>query len=282
MSIKSRKKFIQGLTFSNAIVFSYVLKNNRDIFEEIASMFLGFDIELLEDVVVEETIQNGLKCKAVVLDSKGKDKVRRVINIEMQVEYISYLFKRARYYHAVLDHDTLQKGENYEDLPETYVIFINLFDPFGRNLPYYTMRSYAAEDRTILENNDSTTIYVNTTCTREDLSPSLRAFYDYVNKNVVSNDEFVRKLDKAVREAKETEKMWEHMNAAYEYVHRNDAVETVEKRLKEMEKEERAKGRAEAVRDNIKLMNSNGLNTSTIATALSMKEEDVIAILNKD
>lgn len=42
------------------------------------------------------------------------------------------LSKRARYYHSQMDMELLRPGNDYAELPDTYVIFICDFDPFDQ------------------------------------------------------------------------------------------------------------------------------------------------------
>lgn len=53
------------------------------------------------------------------------------INVEMQAVSHAALGKRARYYHSQIDMDLLETGKEYVELPDSYVIFICDFDPFG-------------------------------------------------------------------------------------------------------------------------------------------------------
>ena len=50
----------------------------------------------------------------------------------MQIQLVRALPKRARYYSGQMDLDLLRQGMEYEELPDTIVIFLCMFDPFGR------------------------------------------------------------------------------------------------------------------------------------------------------
>ena len=56
------------------------------------------------------------------------------------------LEKRARYYRSQMDMDLLLAGESYENLPDTYVIFICDFDLFGAGRYRYTFENCCLED----------------------------------------------------------------------------------------------------------------------------------------
>ena len=53
--------------------------------------------------------------------------------------------KRSRYYHSHMDMEALQRGLEYELLPDSYVIFICDFDPVGAGKYVYTEGRYYLE-----------------------------------------------------------------------------------------------------------------------------------------
>ncbi len=98
--------------------------------------------------------------RSVRLDIKAKDRSGKLYNIEVQRADRGAGEKRARYYSAMLDANTLLPGEDFEQLPETYVIFITEHDVLKAGLPLYHI------DRRIEENgmtffDESHIIYVN-------------------------------------------------------------------------------------------------------------------------
>ena len=56
------------------------------------------------------------------------------------------LTRRARYYRSQMDMDLLLTGHAYEELPDTYVIFICDFDPFGAGYFRYTLENRCLEN----------------------------------------------------------------------------------------------------------------------------------------
>ncbi len=98
--------------------------------------------------------------RSVRLDVKAKDAEGHPINIEIQRDSSEAIPQRARYHSSMLDTVTLQKQQDFKDLPECYVIFITEHDVLKKNLPIYHV------DRVIKETADdfadgSHIIYVN-------------------------------------------------------------------------------------------------------------------------
>ena len=68
--------------------------------------------------------------------------------------------RRARFYSSILDTHFLQPGKLYEELPDTYVIFITENDVLHDNLPLYNIRRRIDENAKCFEDG-SRIIYVN-------------------------------------------------------------------------------------------------------------------------
>lgn len=98
--------------------------------------------------------------RSVRLDIKAKDKNGKLYNIEVQRADSGAGEKRARYYSAILDANSLLPRQDFDKLPETYVVFITEHDVFKGGLPLYHI------NRKIEENgmtfcDESHIIYVN-------------------------------------------------------------------------------------------------------------------------
>ena len=99
---------------------------------------------------------------STILDVRAVDSAGRVYDIEIQRAEGGAGAKRARYYSALLDASALKSGEDYEALPETYVIFITEEDVFGCDEAVYEFDRFA--QRSCLQLNDGAHIlYVNGT-----------------------------------------------------------------------------------------------------------------------
>lgn len=65
------------------------------------------------------------------------DSENRELDIEIQRADRGAGWKRARYHSSILDAHLLKPGEDFDKLPETYVIFITENDVIGRGEPLY-------------------------------------------------------------------------------------------------------------------------------------------------
>lgn len=104
---------------------------------------------------------------SLCLDVLAKDSRDRVYNIEIQRDTRGAIPLRARYHASMLDCNLLDKGNNFRELSEVYVIFICEHDIFKRGLGLYKV------DRRFEDNNElfcdkSHIIYMNTSYSGDD------------------------------------------------------------------------------------------------------------------
>ena len=125
----NQKRTLQELTFKDNFMFGAVLLDPENC-KGILERTLGIEIDRVE-VDREKSIVFNPEYKGVRLDAYAKDSKNTRYNVEMQVLQRPALQKRARYYHSQIDMEILLAGVSYEELPDTYVIFVCDFDPFG-------------------------------------------------------------------------------------------------------------------------------------------------------
>ena len=111
-------------------------------------LVLRIVLEMPDFVVVDVRTQvfvENLLNRSVRLDVLATDSVGRKFNIEIQRADKGAGRKRARYNSSMMDANLLKKGEAFDNLPETYVVFITENDVMGKGKPLYQI------ERCILE-----------------------------------------------------------------------------------------------------------------------------------
>ena len=136
------RKF-KDLTIRDAFMFAAVM-SDPDICRRVLELALGIPISEVH-IQTEKTMAYHSEYHGVRLDVYAADANRTRFNVEMQVTLQKFLPKRSRYYHDQIDMDALLTGDSYENLPDTYVIFICDFDPFGDGLYRYSTGTYCRE-----------------------------------------------------------------------------------------------------------------------------------------
>ena len=206
-------------------------------------MVLGFPIARVV-VSREKSIVYHPEYKGVRLDIYAEDENHTHYNVEMQVKKKAALGKRSRYYHSQMVMEALESGEDYETLPDTFVIFICDFDPFDRKLYCYTFRNECREDKNVKLGDGSCTIFLSTRGENEEaVPPELVRFLKFVTAALKESegdfqDRLVSQIQKTIRDIKTDREMGER------YM-------TLEELLKDEKQEGRMEGRLEATRENI-------------------------------
>lgn len=90
----------------------------------------------VKSVTTQRQMKN-LLGRDICLDIDADDDSGKKYNIEVQRSDKGADRKRARYHSSILDAHLLKAGEDYSDLPETFVIFITENDVIGEGLPLY-------------------------------------------------------------------------------------------------------------------------------------------------
>ena len=112
-------------------------------------------IDVHTQVFVENLLNRSVRLDVLATDSTG-----RKINVEIQRSDRGAGRKRARYNSSMMDANLLDKSENFDELPETWVIFITEHDVMKKNLALYHIDRVISETGELF--NDGTHImYVN-------------------------------------------------------------------------------------------------------------------------
>ena len=113
--------------------------------------------------VIDQTLQKdykNLQGRSAILDCVAKDAENNFFNVEIQGENDGASPKRARYHCGLLDMNLLNPGDLFDNLPETYVIFITKNDVLGYNQPISHIQRRIKETEDIFQDGQHI-LYVN-------------------------------------------------------------------------------------------------------------------------
>lgn len=211
MSDKSNKiKTIKDLNLLDSFLFSEATENPENaklIACIIINRVLGWNVENIH--VEAEKQYHGISIgnRGIRLDlqvtEKENEKTVRIYDIEPNVYYEKFLARRSRYYLSLTDSKFLQTGEEYENLPDYFTIWILPYDPFGDNRMIYTIKNMVVENPE-LEYNEGVTrviLYTNGAIGGwKELEALLQYFAESTEANAVDNE--LRKLQSVVNSIK--------------------------------------------------------------------------------
>lgn len=157
----ARRTYIDRLTLLDDLFMSLVFEDKRCI-ELVLRLILGISDLQVEEAVVKHTMAN-LVGRSAQIDVLAVDSRGRRYDVEVQRDLRGTIPRRARYYGAMLDMEALNRGKEFEDLPETYIVFITERDVFGAGEKVYHV------ERSITETGEAFddglhVLYVNCAC----------------------------------------------------------------------------------------------------------------------
>ncbi len=165
-------------------------------------LVLRIVLEMPDLVVVDVRTQvfvENLLNRSVRLDVLATDSTGRKINVEIQRSDKGAGRKRARY-SSMMDANLLRKGEKFDELPETYVVFITEHDVIGKGRPLYHISRYIFDTNESF-NDGSHILYVNGAY--RDETPIGKLMHDF--SCTAPDDMYYGELAERVRFFKESE-----------------------------------------------------------------------------
>ena len=232
-------------------IFMRNVFKKRECTEYILQVILADHHLKVVDQVIQKDYKN-LQGRSAVLDCVVRDFRGRQMNVEIQQENEGASPKRARYHSGLLDMNTLNPGQDVDELPESYVIFITRSDVLGHGLPIYHINRKIEEVREDFK-DEAHIIYVNTR--NQDDTELGHLMHDLRCKDAGSMHSKI--LADRVRELKETEK----------------GVEVMCRELKELYEEGYSEGELKKAKETAISMVMDGMKIDKIAKYLKVSTE---------
>ena len=216
------KGIIKNFTLMSDIFMRNVFKQ-RECLEYVLQVIMEKQDLKVIDQIIQKDYKN-LQGRSAIMDCVARDSEGKQFDVEIQQDNEGASPKRARYHSGLMDMNTLNPGQDFDELPESYVIFITRDDILGYDFPIYHI------DRHIKEADDSFQdeahiIYVNSR--KQEDTELGRLMHDLYCKNADEMHSPV--LAKRVHELKDTQKGVELMCHEMEKIY-SEGMESGEKR----------------------------------------------------
>ena len=207
-----------------------------------------------------------LVSKDAVLDILAEDTQGRVYNLEIQRKTTLDHARRTRRYNAMVDAEYLEKGKEYSEMPEVYVIYISETDIWKTWMTESPVEKYLKGQLT--EYNDGQhTIYINAAINDGSPKAALMQYFKTCDPDDMSQGALSRRVHYLKREEGGIEEMCEYSERIF-----NGGRE-------EGLREGRREGRWEERQAMIHLMRAQGIDEETIEKILeNLKEEEAVSV----
>ena len=140
-------------------VFFHKIAEDKAVCEEILRIILQKPKLKVIDAQTQRFLRN-IGAHSVILDLLCEDEDGARINVEMQKTDDDDHVKRGRFNSSNIDTTFTEKGLDYKDFPDIYVIFISKFDMFQEGKTIYHLETIIKETGTSV-NDGIHRIFVN-------------------------------------------------------------------------------------------------------------------------
>ena len=247
MSTRRKYKTYKELSFTDDFLFCNIMQNNPDICKELVELLLDRKVGKVAYSETQKSIDLALDQKGVRLDVYFEDDLSTAYNIEMQTSNTGNLPKRSRYYQGTVDLNMISSGAGYDELKQSYIIFIDTFDLFGKGFPKYTFENVCQESSDLHLDDGAVKVFINAKSTIPGMSPELQGFLRYLcgeNPDTPLTDRIQNEVVKS-RNNVRWERIYMLLEEKYKAFFAEGRAEGRELGLEEGRAEGREEGRAE-------------------------------------
>ena len=246
------KGIIKNFTLMSDIFMRNVFKQ-RECLEYVLQVIMEKqDLKVIEQIIQKD--YKNLQGRSAIMDCVARDSEGKQFDVEIQQDNEGASPKRARYHSGLMVMNSLNPGQDFDELPESYVIFITRDDILGYDFPIYHI------DRHIKEADDSFQdeahiIYVNSR--KQEDTELGRLMHDLHCKNADEMHSPV--LAKRVHELKDTQKGVELMCHEMEKIY-SEGMES---------------GELKKAKETALSMAEKGMDVKKIARLVKVSEDDI-------
>ena len=114
-----------------------LFKDNIPLAEFVLRILTGKKDIVITGCETQKDMKRLAGARSICLDAYGTDSKGKKYDLEIQRQDKGADPHRARYHSSVLDIENLQAGQEFHELPDTYIIFITEKDFYGKGEPVY-------------------------------------------------------------------------------------------------------------------------------------------------
>lgn len=196
------KKF-EDLTFTDDFMFCKTMQNPR-LCKRLIEMILSDKIGKIAYISVQHNISTYEQAKSVRFDVLVQAENSKLYDVEMQVSNERNIPKRMRFYQAAIDISFLDKGNSYNSLNDSFIIFICTFDAIGKNRSVYTFENLCIEDKNTPLQDGTRKVIINAEAFNNTKNKELKEFLEYLKTGKATN-EFTREIETMIQTVKQNE-----------------------------------------------------------------------------
>ena len=249
------KKF-EDLILQDDFMFCKVMQN-EGLCKTLIEMILSDTIGKIAYISIQHNINTYEQAKSVRFDVLVQAENGKLYDVEMQVSNERNISKRMRFYQAAIDISFLDKGNSYNSLNDSFIIFICTFDAIGKNRPIYTFENLCIEDKNTPLQDGTQKVIINAEAFNNTEDKELKEFLEYLKTGKATN-EFTREIETMIQAVKNNEQ------ARQEY-----------RLMSTFEMDARDKGAYDNKRETAKLMKLKNFDIALIGEITGLPESEI-------
>lgn len=208
-----------------------LFRENIPLAQHVLSILTQKSDLIIISVDTQADMKRLVGARSICLDAYGTDSTGKKYDLEIQRADKGAGVHRARYHSSVMDVENLDAGQDFNELPDTYTIFITENDIFGLGEPIYPIERINMVTNELF-NDGEHILYVNGSYRGEDEIGKLMHDFSCTDPSEMNNKD----LADITRYYKETQEGVEIMCKAMEEMRNKKEQETIILNLHKMMK----------------------------------------------
>ena len=243
-----------------------LFRENLPLAQHVLRIVTGLSDLLLTEEKTQADMNRVTGARSICLDVYGKDASGKRFDLEVQKESSGAHPKRARYHSSVLDIENLDVKQDFDELPETYIIFITENDVYQGGYPFYLFERSDTRDGSLF-GDEAHILYINGAYRGDDEIGRLMHDFSCSNPDEMYNEDMAERS----RYLKESEKGVSEMCTIMEDLRQESIEFGMQKGLEKGTKKGIKIGKSEMIQNAL----ASGKSAEQIADVLGISVKEV-------
>ena len=137
-----------------------IFRDNIPLAQLVLRIFTRMADLVITSLETQKDLKRLIGARSICLDAYGTDSMGKKYDLEIQRSVYGAGVHRARYHSSCMDVENLDAGQEFDELPETYTIFLTEKDHFGQGLAFYPVERVVLSTKELF-NDGEHILYIN-------------------------------------------------------------------------------------------------------------------------
>ncbi len=180
-----------------------LFRENIPLTQHVLRVLTGKNDLTIISVDTQADMKRLVGARSICLDAYGADDTGKKYDLEVQRSDKGAGVHRARYHSSAMDIDNLDAGQEFDELPDTYTIFITENDIYEKGLPFYSIERMNLATNELF-NDGEHILYVNGSYRGDDEIGNLMHDFscsdpdDMINQDLADRTRYYKETEEGV------------------------------------------------------------------------------------